>query len=285
MSETVYLNGFFVPREEAKISITDYGFLFGFAVFETMRVYNGKLFRLESHLARLENSVRKLGFSADLKVLKNAVLDTILANGLRQARVRLTVSAGVGAPVPDPATCVGPTILVLAVPYIPPSSQSYQRGESVIISSIRRNSQSPLPGMKTANFLESILARQESRAAQVDDAVLLNEEGVLAEASSSNIFVVKGKTLKTPSKGNGILPGITREVVLELATLAGIPTHEGAISTGELLSADEAFLTNSMLEIMPVSQVNGKTIGSGEPGPTTSRLMAAYKEEVAQETA
>jgi branched-chain amino acid aminotransferase len=139
--------------------------------------------------------------------------------------------------------------------------------------------------MKTANFLESILARQESRAAHVDDALLLNEDGCLAEASSSNIFLVKGKILKTPSKESGILPGITREVVLELATLAGIQIQEGIISTGELLAADEAFLTNSMLEIMPVSQVNGKTIGSGEPGPITSRLMAAYKEEVAQETA
>jgi branched-chain amino acid aminotransferase len=120
--------------------------------------------------------------------------------------------------------------------------------------------------------------------AHADDALLLNDNGCLAEASSSNIFLVKGKTLKTPSKESGILPGITREVVLELAARESIQTQEGAVLTGELLSADEAFLTNSMVEIMPVTRVNGKTIGSGEPGPITTRLMSLYKKAVAAET-
>ena len=280
MSEIVHLNGSLIPRSQARISALDYGFLYGFGLFETMRAYGGQVFRLDSHLNRLARSAEILGLPIEALDLKGAVRDTIQANKLSDARVRITISIGEGGMVPDPSTCRQPTVLILAGPYKPYPEQVYEKGFRAVVSSIRRNSQSPLSRLKSANYLENMLAKQEARAAGVDEAICLNEKGLLAEASMSNIFLVNDGILRTPGEESGILPGITREVVLELAPQLGINTFEQDIRLDELFQAQEAFLTNSLMEIMPLTEIDGKPVGSGEPEPVTRRLMANYKKLV-----
>jgi branched-chain amino acid aminotransferase len=280
MSEIVYLNGSLIPRSQAKISALDYGFLYGFGLFETMRAYGGQVFRLDSHLNRLVRSAETLGLPIEALDLKGAVRDTIQANKLSDARVRITISIGEGGMVPAPSTCKQPTVLILAGHYKPYPKQVYEKGFRAVVSSIRRNSQSPLSRLKSANYLENMLAKQEARAAGVDEAICLNEKGLLAEASMSNIFLVNDGILRTPGEESGILPGITREVVLELASQLGINTLEQDIRLDELFQAQEAFLTNSLMEIMPLTKIDGKPIGSGKPESVTRRLMANYKKLV-----
>jgi branched-chain amino acid aminotransferase len=277
MSEIVYLNGSLVPREDARIAALDYGFLYGYGLFETMRAYGGKVFRLDRHLERLAGSAEKLGIAVDRSALAGAVTDTIKANKLSDARVRLTVSIGEGGTVPDPASCGLPTVLVVAGEYQPLPDEIYEKGYRAIVSSVRRNSRSHVSKMKSLSYLESMLARREARAAGVDEALCLNEKGMLAEASMSNVFVVTGGILKTPGVASGILPGVTREAVLELAGELGSPAKEDDITFEVLLEAEEAFLTNSVIEIMPLTEVGGQSTGSGMPGQVTRKLMADYK--------
>jgi len=258
----------------------DYGFLYGFGLFETMRAYGGCVFRLDSHLSRLARSAEILGLPIEALDLKGAVRDTIHANKLSDARVRITISIGEGGMVPDPSACTQPTVLILAGHYKPYPEQVYEKGVGAVVSSIRRNSQSPLSRLKSANYLENMLAKQEARAAGVDEAICLNEKGLLAEASMSNIFLVNDGILRTPGEESGILPGITREVVLELASQLGINTFEQDIRLDELFQTQEAFLTNSLMEIMPLTEIDGKPVGSGKPESVTRRLMANYKKLV-----
>ena len=283
MGEIVYLNGSLVPRNQARISALDYGFLYGFGLFETMRAYNGRVFRLGSHLRRLAGSAEILGLPIGALNLEAAVMDTIRANGLGDARIRIAVSIGEGAVAPDPGTCNEPTVLVVAEHYQPYPQQVYQKGFRAVVSSIIRNSRSPLTRLKSANYLESILARQEARAAGADEALCLNEKGFLAEASMSNIFLVGNGALRTPGPESGILPGITRQIVLELARQLDISTLEQDTRQDELFQAEEAFLTNSLIEVMPLTEVDGRYIAAGRPGSITRRLMAAYKELVLAE--
>ncbi len=288
MEELVYLNGTLLPRSQARISPFDHGYLYGYGLYETMRTYSGHFFRLERHLARLARGVDMLGLSSGVAQydLEKAVCAVLEANGLKEARVRLTVSAGEGDMTPDPRTCVGPTVVAMAKDLVPQPVEVYQRGFRVVISSIRQNSQSPLAQIKSANNLNNILAKAEARVAGVDDALFLNERGFLAEASSSNVFIVSGGILATPSLDSGALEGITRQVVLELAASLGIPAREDDAATVDaLLQSDEAFLSNSIIEIMPISEVDGQPVGKGIPGPMTKRLVAAYKDVVAKETA
>ena len=280
MSELVYLNGALIPRSQAVISVTDYGFLYGFGLFETMRAYHGQVFRLERHLRRLTRSAEILGLAEGIPDLTGAVRETIRVNRLSDARIRITVSIGEGGMIPDPGTCRKPTVLILAGPYQPHSEPVYERGFEAITSSIRRNSQSPLSRLKSANYLESLMARQEARKAGVDEALCLNEKGLVAEASMSNIFMVSDGVLQTPSEESGILPGITREVVLELASRLKIGAFERDIRPDEVFEAQEAFTTNSLMEIMPLTEVNNKPVGSDRPCPVTQRLMKAYRELV-----
>jgi len=280
VSEIVYLNGSLIPRNQAKISALDYGFLYGFGLFETMRAYEGQVFHLESHLSRLARSAELLGLSFEAPELKNAVGDTIKANRLSDARIRITISAGEGDMSPDPGACQKPTVLVLAERYQPHPQEVYQRGFRAVISSIRRNSQSPLSRLKSANYLESLLARQQAREAGIDEAVCLNDKGLLAEASMSNIFLVSDGKLRTPGEESGILPGITRGVILELALKLGIKVLKEDIKLSELFQAQEAFLTNSLIEVMPLTEIEGKPVASGRPGALSRRLLAAYRKLV-----
>jgi branched-chain amino acid aminotransferase len=273
-----------VPGSQAKIPAMDYGFLYGYGLFETMRAYNGSVFRLDSHIARLADSAIRLGIAVDTAMLKKAIIDTIKVNGLKDARVRLTVSIGEGSLVPDLQSCAATSLLVAAAKYTPYADEVYQRGFNVIVSSIRRNSRSPVPAMKTVNCMESLLARRQAKAAGADDAIFLNDKGQLAEASTSNIFVVDKNVLKTPSEKSGILPGITRGVILELAPKMGTMALESDIPLEEAAEADEVFLTNSILEVMPVTNINGKAVRDGKPGPITQQLITGYKGLVYKET-
>jgi len=274
----VYLNGSLLPLSQARLSPADYGLLYGYGVFETMRAYSGHVFRAERHINRLCRSAGFLGIALpDIQELKQALSDVLRANELSNARIRLTVSGGQGIKVPDLLTSNLPTVLITAQPYRPFPHQRYEQGFSAVVSRIRRNSQSPATSMKSLSYLDSLLARREARLAGVDEAIMLNEQGYVAEASTSNVFLVSGNVLVTPSEESGILPGITREVVLELAASLGLEAATRAVTISELTEADEAFLTNSLIELMPLTRLDGKKIGTGTEGQATQQLLKAYK--------
>jgi branched-chain amino acid aminotransferase group I len=285
MEEIIYLNGNLIPRSQAKLSPFDHGFLYGYGLFETMRSYGSTIFRLDRHLARLHHAAGTLGIAHKLTTsdLEKACYDVLKANNLAEARLRLTVTAGEGDIIPNPDTCSDITVFIIARKLVPLPPESYQRGYTAVLSSWRRNSQSPLSRLKSTCYLENVLARQEARAAGADEALLFNERGFLAEGSTTNIFIVSGEMLATPSTESGALPGITREAALELAQSMGIMPVVRQVELGELLKADEAFLTNSILEIMPLTRLDDKPIGSGTPGPVTQQLMSTYKELIAKE--
>ena len=286
MEEIIYLNGELIPRSQAILSPFNYGFLYGYGLFETMRSYGGAIFRLDRHLARLHDAAEALGIGRELTAfdLEKACHDVLKANNLYDARLRITATAGEGDIIPNPDTCSGITVLIVARKLVPPPMESYQRGYNAILSSYRRNSWSPLSRLKSTSYLENVLARQEARAVGVDEAVLLNETGFVAEGSSTNIFLLSCQMLITPSIESGALPGITREAILELAKSKGIMTVVKQVELGELLTAGEAFLTNSIIEIMPLTRLDDKPIGSGKPGSVTQQLMSSYHEVVAKET-
>lgn len=285
MNEIAYLNGKLIPISEARISILDYGFLYGYGLYETIRAYNDKPFRLDSHLARLRFSGNRLGIMIHTALLRDAVNEVIAANKFDQARIRITVSAGEGTMTPNVFSCDQPTIAVLASEYTPPPPEKYTDGYKVIISSsMRRNSRSPVTYLKSANSIENMLARQEARSAEADETFFLNEKNLLTEAAGCNIFIVSDGILKTPRYESGILPGVTRVTLFEIAMAAGIKLKEVNIKTDDLMQADEVFITNSLIEIVPVTMIDKQKAGNGKPGAITKKLTKAYKALVVKET-
>jgi len=280
MAEIVYLNGQLVPRSKAKLSPFDHGFLYGYGLFETMRAYNGHIFRLDRHLARLRRSAQTLGLATKVATfdLETACIQTLEANKLKDARLRLTISAGEGSMTPDPSTCSSTTVLVTTQNLVPLPHEKYESGFKAALSSLRLDSQSPLSRLKSTCYMENIFALMEARAAGCDEAILLNERGYLAEGSTANIFLVSKGELITPSLESGVLPGITREAVLEIARALNIKTAEREVKLKELTTAEEAFITNSILELMPLTCFDGKPIGSGKASQLTKNMMGAYKE-------
>ena len=282
MTEIIYFNGHLVPRAEAKLSPFDHGFLYGYGLFETMRAYEGHIFRLDRHLTRLRCSAESLGLRPKLDAfdLENACVETLQANKLKNARVRLTITAGEGDMTPDLNTCSNLTVLVAAKNFVPLPPEKYEQGFKAALSFLRRDSQSPLSRLKCTCYVSNILARMEAKAAGCDEAIMLNELGYIAEGSTANIFLVSEGEIITPSLESGILPGITREAVLEIARDLNIKTVERQVELRELSRAEEAFVTNSIIEVMPLTWLNGEPIGTGKPGKLTRNLMAAYKELV-----
>lgn len=283
MIELVYLNGSLIPKSEAKISVLDYGFLFGYGLYETMRCYAGRLFRLDSHLSRLDRSARELGMDLDIRAIRRGALDVVKANNFPDMRVRITVSIGEGTMTPNLASCGKPTVLVIAGEYHPFPPKKYAQGFNVIISSVRKNSRSPVTFVKSTSSMENMMARREARDAGADECLFLNERGCVTEASGSNVFLVESGTIRTPRVKSGILPGVTRAAVFELATRNGLDILETDIRLDQLYVADEAFLTNSLIEVMPLASINGKRIGKGAVGPKTAALTSAYRELVLSE--
>jgi branched-chain amino acid aminotransferase len=212
--------------------------------------------------------------------LESACLATLEANKLRDARLRLTISSGEGDMTPDPSTCFSPTVVVTAQSLVHLPFEKYESGFKATLSSLCRNSQSPLSRLKSTCYMENILARTAARAAGCDEAIFLNEQGYLAEGTTSNIFLVSKGELLTPSLESGVLPGITREAVLEITRASNIKTQEKQVELIELIEAEEAFITNSILELMPLTWFEGKHIGTGEPGRLTKKLGSAYRKLV-----
>jgi len=276
MEQIVFLNGTLLPRSRARISPFDHGFLYGYALFETMRAYSGHLFLLQKHLNRLTNSSRSIGLPPCGYDLEKACYDVLRVNNLENARIRLTVSMGEGEGSPDPPPHPEPTVLIAAMSYTAPSEDIYLDGFKAVVSSVRRSSHSPLSGIKSANYLENLLARKEA------------DRGFVCEGSTSNVFIVKNNSLVTPDEQSGCLPGITREVVMETASAMGIAVEQREVQLKELVAADEAFLTNSLLGLMPLRKIDGKALAGGIRQPAESEitygLTEAYRELICRET-
>ncbi|MBI2868152.1 MAG: aminotransferase class IV [Chloroflexi bacterium] len=282
----VFLNGRIVPAGEAAVSVFDAGYTYGYGLFETLRVVGGASFRLAQHIARLEDGAQLLHLPSPSTVcdLPAAIAAVLAANGLREARVRISVSLQAQEALPALPRERRLTVLVVAMAPQPLSLSQYQRGYSAIVSAIRRNSASPLARVKSLNYLDNLLAYDEARAAGVDEAVLLNEHGHVACGSRANVFLVSHGRLATPSVASGVRAGVTREAVQELAAAGRIRVEERAVESSELHDAQEALLTNSVIGVMPLTGLDGRPIGDGRPGPLTRTIMAAYEELVERET-
>lgn len=276
----IFLNDRFVTRDEALVSVFDHGFLYGDGIYETLRAYDGRLFMLEAHLARLQRSARLIGLEIPIpeKDWPGLLGDAIARNRLSDAQLRITVSRGTGEIGLDPGLCPKPTVVVIARPYQPYPPRLFAEGVSLITASVRRNLATALsPQIKSLNFLNNILAKQEASKAGAFDAVMLNAEGRLTECTTSNVFFVQNGALCTPAVACGILDGITRDVVLTLAKEQGIKTEESAYTAEALRQAEECFLTNTTMELMPVRDVDQHLVGSGKPGPLTQALHKQFR--------
>jgi branched-chain amino acid aminotransferase len=291
MENIVYINGSLTPRSKAYLSISDHGFLYGFGLFESMRAYNGKIFLLDRHITRLKNAAQVIGMGEKLAGLDlaKACQDTVKANDLKDARVRLTVTNGEGTDMPWVDAGGKPTVLVTAVPYTPLTQEKYEAGFKVGIASVRRASQNIMSSMKSINYLLNTVARMEVAKRGQDEALLLNEDGYIAEGGGSNIFFVRSGRLVTPNPNSGLIPGVTREVIIELADSLDIGLSEGIVGKAAFKQCEEAFMTNAVIEVMPVTSIsdesgNSVIIGDGKAGPVTKRLMKAYREMVEKGT-
>lgn len=277
MEQLVFLSGSLLPRSQARISPFDHGFLYGFGLFETVRAYSGFPFRLDRHIARLLRGAAIIGLSPNLTdgQLQEACHHVLRANSLQDARLRITMSAGEGEAAPQPPTSA-PTTFITASQYVPDQAL-HVGGARAVFSALRRSNRSLPARLKTTCYLDNLIARREAQAKGADEALFLNEQGKLCEGSTSNIFLVSGETLITPSLHSGILAGITREAVIEVARAQNLEVVEREVSPEELAAADEAFLTNSLIELLPMVEVEGKPIGSGRPGDVTQRLSERYR--------
>ena len=276
----IYLNDRFVPKDEAVVSVFDHGFLYGDGVFETMRTYRGKILLLTDHLARLERSAAALGISLPVsrERLADLVREALTQNQLQEAYLRVTVSRGPGEIGLDPALCKAPTLVIIAKPFQPYPDSFYTHGVSVMIAKTRRNSPEAIPPhVKSLNYLNNILAKMEAKAAGAHEALLLNHRNEVTEGTTSNVFVVREGRLRTPAIDCGILAGLTRGVILELARDRGIETEEMRLTANDLYDADECFLTSTTQEVLPVTRVDGKMIENGRPGELTRRLHASFR--------
>lgn len=275
----VYLNDRFVQKEHARVSVFDHGFLYGDGVYETLRVYGERILLWERHLARLHRSCELIGL--DLPIPDNAWLpilgELLVRNKLQNAGLRVTISRGEGELGIDPRLCACPTVVVMAKPVVKYSAQQRKQGITLHLASIRRNPEfAQSPQIKAISFLNNILAKQEAVRVGADDALMLNMEEELTESTTSNIFFVKNQRLHTPAVECGILKGITRDVVMELAEEQGIIVEEGRYTIEQLFQADECLITNTGIEILPVSKIGDCQIGQGKRGPLTRSLLKAF---------
>ncbi len=279
MGLLVYLDGKFVPEEEAKISIFDHGFLYGDGVFEGIRAYNGRVFRLREHMNRLYDSAKAIDLQIPItkEEFEKIILETLRINKLRDAYIRPIVTRGVGDLGLDPRKCKKPTIIVIARPWGKLYGDLYERGLKAVTVAVRRNPYDALPpNIKSLNYLNNILAKIEANAKGGDEAIFLDKLGFISEGSGDNIFIVKNGTILTPPTINSLL-GITREVVIEIIKKLGIPFAERNLSLYDLYTADEVFVTGTAAEIAPIVEVDGRKIGDGKPGKITKRLMEEFE--------
>ncbi len=284
----IYLNGEFVPREEARVSVFDHGYLYGDGIFEGIRAYNGRVFRLDEHLDRLYESARSIMLSVPLAKteMREAVLQTMRRNDLREGYIRLVVSRGRGDLGLDPRKCPTPTVVIIAETIRLYPEEAYTRGLRAITTTVRKIRSDMLsPQVKSLNYLNNILARLEVNQAGADEGIMLSADGLVTECTADNVFLVRRCELWTPPPVVGLLRGITRDTVLDLARRLEISVFERAFTIHDVYTAEECFLTGTAAEVAPVVQVDGRIIGAGRPGAITKRLIAAYRDLVQGEGA
>jgi len=276
----VFIDGKYCAERDAKVSVFDHGLLYGDGVFEGIRAYNGRVFKLREHIDRLFYSAKAILLTVPMShaALMRATIETCRRNKLRDAYIRLVVTRGVGTLGLNPRRCKRPSVIIIAGKIQVYPAELYAKGMDIVTVPTVRNLHSAVnPAIKSLNYLNNILAKIEANNAGVEEAVMLNAEGYVAEGTADNLFIIKNGTLATPPLSAGALYGITRGTVMELAGQAGLQVSEPNLTRYDLFNADECFLTGTGAEIMPVVKVDGRVIGSGKPGPFTRRLVENYR--------
>lgn len=278
----IYLDGKLVEKDEAKISVFDHGLLYGDGVFEGIRAYNGRVFRLREHLERLFNSARVIMLEIPMtkKAMEKAIIDTLAANKLKDSYIRLVITRGFGDLGLDPRKCPKPAVIIIADKIELYPEEFYTNGLELITASTRRSIPDVLnPCIKSLNYLNNILAKIEANLAGMPEAIMLNSNGFVAECTGDNIFILKENTLVTPPSWAGALEGITRGAVMELArNKLKLLVKEDLFTTYHLYTADECFLTGTAAEVIPVVKIDGRKIGDGAPGKVSTKLIKEFRE-------
>ena len=275
----IFIDGKFCDERNAKVSVFDHGLLYGDGIFEGIRAYHGRVFKLKEHIDRLFYSAHAILLEIPMTHAEvcGAVVETIRANKLKDSYVRLIVTRGVGSLGLNPKSCRNPTVIVIAgkIQVYPP--ELYAHGmEMVTVPTVRSLHSAVNPAIKSLNYLNNILAKIEANNAGMEEAVMLNAQGYVAEGTADNLFIVKGGGLLTPPLAAGALYGITRATVIELAERTGVKVAEPNLTRYDLFNADECFVSGTAAEIMPVVKIDGRAIGSGKPGPLTKKLVEKY---------
>ena len=276
----IYIDGEFLPREEAKISVFDHALLYGDGVFEGIRCYNGYVFKLDEHLERLYDSAKSLMLQIpiSIEVMKQNVLETLRRNQLREGYIRLIVTRGVGDLGLDPDKCPQPSVIIIADKITLYPQNFYENGLEIVTVSVRRNYPEAInPRIKSLNYLNNILAKIEAKQSGAVEALMLNNDGYVVECSGDNIFWIKNEIIVTPPTHIGILEGVTRNSVITLAREAGFQVEERVFTRHDLYIADECFLTGTAAEVIPVVKLDQRVIGDGKPGKVTQKLIAAFR--------
>jgi len=279
MSLKIWIDGKLVDKADAKISVYDHGLLYGDGVFEGIRVYNGKIFECEAHVRRFYDSAKAVRLKIPIgpAELKKVMEETVKANGFNECYIRVVVTRGVGSLGIDPNKCANPSLIVIADLIQVYPKEMFEKGIAVITASTLRMHPSALsPRIKSLNYLNNILARIEANDAGASDAIMLNQEGNVAEATVQNVFIVRDGQVATPTTHDGILEGVTRKVMIDLCQKMGISCVEKSIQKLDLYIADEMFLTGTGGEVMPVTKIDGRQIGNGEVGVITKKLKEAF---------
>jgi branched-chain amino acid aminotransferase len=282
----IYLDGAFVEEADAKISVFDHGLLYGDGVFEGIRVYGGNVFRLDEHLERLEYSAKalllKLPWSR--RELSEATCETCRVNGLTDGYIRLVVTRGVGDLGLSPWLCPKPSLFIIAAKIALYPEEHYKTGLSIVTVASRRMNPAALPpAVKSLNYLNNILAKIEARQAGCLEAIMLNDQGYVAECTGDNLFIVHKGVVLTPAASQGALKGITRATIFDIAAELGIPIREADLTRYDVWNADECFLTGTAAEVIPVVRLDGREIGDARPGPVTGRILDAFRRRVFSE--
>ena len=286
MGNYIYINGKIVEKEKASISVLDHGLLYGDGVFEGIRAYGGKIFKLDEHIQRLYNSAKIIMLEIPLSRdnFKKAVISICKTNQIKDGYIRPIVTRGIGDLGLDPWKCKNPSIIIIADKIQLYPAELYDKGMSLITVPTRRNSSESInPIVKSLNYLNNIMAKIEGKNSGVEEIIMLNNEGYVAECSGDNIFMIQKNKIYMPPVIAGALPGITRDTVIEITANSGFSVEEKFFSRMEMFIADEVFLTGTGAEIVPVIKIDGRTIGKGKPGPITKDLVKKFKIKVMSE--
>ena len=285
MAKMVYLNGKLVEADKASISVFDHGLLYGDGIFEGIRAYNKRIFKLDEHVERLYNSAKiiMLDIPISKEEFKRAIIETCKANNIVNGYIRPVVTRGAGTLGLSPWLCSNPNIFIIADTIQLYPKEMYDNGLAVVTVATRRNlTEAVNPMIKSLNYLNNIMAKIEGKIAGVEEVIMLNQEGYVAECSGDNIFIIKNNKIYTPPIVVGALPGITQATVVELAEKEGYPVIEKLFSRAEMYIADEVFLTGTAAEVVPVVKIDGRIIGDGTPGKITKTLIDRFKKYVVE---